>query len=70
MLVIELVSKWKICQALWSLVVFDPDYDPTQNNIVIVFSGRFSETQFGPSCSAYCESYAQDIKTVVLYIRV
>ena len=34
MLVIELVSKWKICWDLWSLVVFDPDYDPTQNNIV------------------------------------
>ena len=24
MLVIELVSKWEICWALWSLVVFDP----------------------------------------------
>ena len=35
MLVIELVSKWEICQALWSLVVFDPDYELTQNNIVI-----------------------------------
>ena len=23
-LVIELVSKWEICWALWSLVVFDP----------------------------------------------
>ena len=44
MLVIELVSKWKICWALWSLVVFDLDYDPTQNNVVTVFNGRFSET--------------------------
>ena len=24
MLVIELVSKWGICWALWSLVLFDP----------------------------------------------
>ena len=24
MLVIELVSKWEICWALWSLVLFDP----------------------------------------------
>ena len=28
MLVIELVSKWGICGALWSLVVFDPVDDP------------------------------------------
>ena len=41
---IELVSKWEICWALWSLVVFDPDYELTQNNIVIVFNGRFFET--------------------------
>ena len=27
MLVIELVSKWEICWALWSLVVFDSDGD-------------------------------------------
>ena len=33
MLVIELVSKWEICWALWSLVVFDPNDDPTQNNV-------------------------------------
>ena len=44
MLVIELVSKWEICWVLWSLVVFDLDYDLIQNNIVTVFSGRFSET--------------------------
>ena len=44
MLVIELVSKWEICWALWSLVVFDPDYDLIRNNIVTVFSGRFFET--------------------------
>ena len=33
MLVIELASKWEICWALWSLVVFDPDDDLTQNNV-------------------------------------
>ena len=33
MLVIELVSKWEICWALWSLVMFDPDDDPTRNNV-------------------------------------
>ena len=25
MLVIKLVSKWEICWALWSLIVFDPN---------------------------------------------
>ena len=44
MLEIELVSKWEICWALWSLIVFDPNYELTRNNIVIVFNGRFSET--------------------------
>ena len=37
MLVIELVSKWEICWALWNLVVFDPVDDSTQpdlNNVV------------------------------------
>ena len=43
MLVIELVSKWEICWALWSLIVFDLDYDLTRNNVVIVFNGRFFE---------------------------
>ena len=33
MLVIELVSKWEICWALWSLVIFYPDDNPTQNNV-------------------------------------
>ena len=33
MLVIELVLKWKICWALWSLVVFDSDDDPTRNGV-------------------------------------
>ena len=33
-LVIELVSKWEICWALWSLVVFDPDDDLTRNDVV------------------------------------
>ena len=28
MLVIELVSKWEICWALWSLVLFDPVWRP------------------------------------------
>ena len=32
MLVIELVSKWVICWALWSLVMFNPVDDP--NNVV------------------------------------
>ena len=41
MLVIELVSKREICWAFWSLVVFDLDYDPTQNNIVTIFNGKF-----------------------------
>ena len=37
MLVIELVSKWEICWALWSLVLFNPvrRLDPTQ----IILSG-------------------------------
>ena len=30
MLVIKLVSKWEICWALWSLVVFDPIDDLTR----------------------------------------
>ena len=30
MLVIELVSKWEICWALWSLIVFDLVDDPTR----------------------------------------
>ena len=29
---------------LWSLVVFYSDYDPTRNNVVTVFNGRFFET--------------------------
>ena len=37
MLVIEQVSKWEICWVLWSLVVFDLDYNPTRNNIVTIF---------------------------------
>ena len=31
------------CWALWSLVVFDLDYDSTRNNVVTVFNERFSE---------------------------
>ena len=31
------------CWALWSLIVFDSDYNLTQNNVVIVFNKRFSE---------------------------
>ena len=30
MLVIEIVSKWEICWALWSLVMFDPVDNPTR----------------------------------------
>ena len=40
---IEIEDEPKCC-ALWSLVMFDPDYDPTRNNVVTVFNGRFSET--------------------------
>ena len=35
MLVFELVSKWEICWSLCSLVVFDPGYVLTQNNVMI-----------------------------------
>ena len=81
------------CWTLWSLVVFDMNYDPTQNNVVTVFNGRLSEAlsmerrlgpigpslgvrgqcprkKFWPVFVAHYESYAQDIKTVVLEIRV
>ena len=43
MLVIELVSKWEICWALWSLVLFDPVWRPNPNNIAWLFNGRFTE---------------------------
>ena len=33
------IESW----ALWSLVVFDPNYDPTRNNVIIVFNERFFE---------------------------
>ena len=33
MLVIELVSKWEICWALWSLVLFDPVRRPDPTRI-------------------------------------
>ena len=38
-LVIELVSKWEICWALWSLVLFDPVHRPDSNNIVWFLMG-------------------------------
>ena len=38
---IELVSKWEICWALWSLVVFDPVNDPTRNNVTWFLMGDF-----------------------------
>ena len=41
MLVIELVSKWEICQALWSLVVFDLVDDPIRNNVAWFLMGDF-----------------------------
>ena len=44
-MLIELVSKWLICWAMWSLVVFDPDYDPTRYKRDTVFNERFSEVQ-------------------------
>lgn len=31
------------CWVLWSLVIFDPDYDLTQNNTATVFNGRYFE---------------------------
>ena len=37
MLVIGLVSKWEICWALWSLVLFDPVWRPDPNNIAWPF---------------------------------
>ena len=44
MLVIELVSKWGICWALWSLVLFDPVWRPNPNNIVWFSNGKFTES--------------------------
>ena len=41
MLVFELVSKWEICWALCSLVVFDQDYVLTRNNVIMVFLALF-----------------------------
>ena len=62
---------------MWSLVVFDLDYDPIQNNIVTVFNERFFEVQsmewrfgFLAHFVAYCESCAHDRKTVILEIKV
>ena len=40
---IELVSKWEILLGFVELIVFDPKYDPTRNNIVMVFNERFYE---------------------------
>ena len=50
-------QKGHVKLGLWSLVVFDSTYDLTRNN-------------FWPVFVAYCESCVQDIKTVVLEIRV
>ena len=65
------------CWALWSLVVFDLDYDPIRNNVVMVFNGKFFEPQsieqrlnFLPVFVAHYESCSQDIKTVILEIKV
>ena len=41
MLVIELVSKWEICWALWSLVVFDLDDDSARNDVAWFLIGDF-----------------------------
>ena len=41
MLVIEVVSKWEICWALWSLVVFVPDDDSTRNDVAWFLMGDF-----------------------------
>ena len=35
MLVIELVSKWEICWALWSLVLFYPVRRPDPTRIIL-----------------------------------
>lgn len=44
-MLIELVSKWLICWAMWSLVVFDPDYDLTRYKSDIVVNKKFSKAQ-------------------------
>ena len=46
MLVIELVFKWKICQVLWSLVVFDLVDNLAQNNVAWFLMGDFLQFNF------------------------
>ena len=46
---IDTLTRWNPkehrnnCWALWSLVVFDPEYNPIRNKFATVFNGRFSE---------------------------
>ena len=42
-LVIELVSKWEIYWALWSLVLFNPVWRPDPKNIAWFFNGSFTK---------------------------
>ena len=67
------------CQALWSLIVFDPNYDSTIYNIVTVFNGRFFEAQsmerrffevFGLFLQPIVNLVHIILKIVVLEIRV
>ena len=70
---IELVSKWEICWALWTLVVFDPVDDPTRNNVAWFLMGdflRLNPWNRGLGPQAHCESCARDLENVVLVIRV
>ena len=63
------------CWVLWSLIVFNPNYDLTRNNFVIWteppwgFGGNTPRKNFWHIFVIHYESYAQDIKTVVLKIR-
>ena len=69
------------CWALWSLVVFDLDDDPTRNNVAWFLMGDFfrlspwrgglgRQAQILTRFVAHCESCAQDVENVVLVIRV
>ena len=70
---------------MWSLVEFDPDDDPTRNDVAWFLMGDFlrlspwsrglgllaQAVKKNLACFvAHCESWAQDTKIVVLVIRV
>ena len=76
-LVIELVSKWEICWALWGLVVFDPNDNPTRDDVTWFLMGDFLRLSLwsgglgrGEEAWACCESCMLDIETVILVIRI